>query len=281
MPQVTDQVKQEHSKSYGRNSLSVLGKVTIVGLFGVALTVTANLLIVWLLHGAFVPEFFIIIVPALIVIGLIAKHIRFAPALGVGVAVLIAAIFLADPNAQYSLSHPGNSFIDFMAVVTVLAIVLVVGVAGVGSTIQNYQGDPSPGQQWLSPFLTGLMGIVGGMFIIAALVAVNPPMNSFSSTNGGEPIVHLTADNFSQNVVLVPKGSNLLIVDDTSVEHILQNGVWTTNGTPSGYAEPGAPIVHDLKIKGGFVQIGPFTTVGIFHIYCTIHLHMNLTIVVQ
>ena len=33
--------------------------------------------------------------------------------------------------------------------------------------------------------------------------------------------------------------------------------------------------------KSGSLKIGPFTTAGIFHIYCTIHRGMNLTIVVQ
>jgi plastocyanin len=281
MPQVTDQIKQEHLKSRTRQSLSVLSKVTIVGLLGVALAVTANLLIVWLLHGTFVPEFFIGILPVLLVIGLIARRLRWASALGAGVALLIATLFLVDPNAQYTLSHPGNSFIDFVAEVIVLAFVLVVVVAGVGATIQNYQGDQPPKQQWLSPFLMGLTGVVVGMLIVAALAADNPVTNSASSINGGEPIVHMTADNFAQNVVLVPKGSKLLIVDDTSVEHILQNGIWMTNGTPSTLAEPGAPAVHNVEIKGGSVQIGPFSTVGIFHFYCTIHRGMNLTIVVQ
>jgi hypothetical protein len=37
------------------------------------------------------------------------------------VAVLAAILFLVDPNAQYILSHPWNSFIDFMAEVSVLS----------------------------------------------------------------------------------------------------------------------------------------------------------------
>jgi plastocyanin len=57
--------------------------------------------------------------------------------------------------------------------------------------------------------------------------------------------------------------------------------MWMTNGTPRALAEPGAPAVHSMAIKGGSAQIGPFTTAGIFHIYCTIHWGMNLTIVVQ
>jgi plastocyanin len=39
--------------------------------------------------------------------------------------------------------------------------------------------------------------------------------------------------------------------------------------------------LHNVDIKGGDVEIGPFTTTGVFHIYCTLHTGMNLTIVVQ
>lgn len=45
--------------------------------------------------------------------------------------------------------------------------------------------------------------------------------------------------------------------------------------------EPGAPVLHNFESKGGSLELGPFNTTGIFHIYCTIHSDMNLTIVVQ
>jgi plastocyanin len=279
MSQVTDSIKQENPQSPTRQSLSALNKVTLVASLGQALFVIANFLIVWLLHGAFVPEFFIGIVPALIVVGLLAGRVRWAPALGAVQALLTATLFLANPNAQDTLTHPGSGFIDFIAEVIVLAFVLIVVVAGVGATVQNYRGGMPRPQRWLQPFLTGLTGIVVGMLIVSALAAANPATSSASST-GGEATVHMTAHSFAQNVVLVSKGSRLLIVDDTSVEHILQNGMWT-NTTPRTITEPGAPVVHNVDITGGSVQIGPFTTAGIFHIYCTIHQGMNLTIVVQ
>lgn len=102
-----------------------------------------------------------------------------------------------------------------------------------------------------------------------------------SSTITGEPTVHMGAVNFVQNVVLVPKGSKLLIVNDTHVEHLLQNGSWTSSGTVVTTAEPGAPVLHNLDSTGGSLEIGPFNRAGIFHIYCSIHTGMNLTIVVQ
>ncbi|GAC1345341.1 MAG: hypothetical protein NVS2B12_42420 [Ktedonobacteraceae bacterium] len=281
MSQVTDAVKQEHLKTRTRPSLSTLNKVTLVALLGQALTVTAALLNILLLYGAFVPPILIGIVPALIAAGLIAARLRWAPALGTAQALLTTTLFLLlDPTFLYSLSHPGNSFFDFTVDLLILAFALIVIVAGIGATIQNYRSSTPRPQRWLQPLLIGFTGIVVGMLILAALATANPTTSSASSTTGGEPTVHMTLDSFSQNVILVPKGSRLLIVDDASVEHILQNGAWT-NGTARTTAESGAPSVHNVDITGGSVQIGPFNTAGIFHIYCTIHPGMNLTIVVQ
>jgi len=281
MSQVTDAVKQEQPKTSARQPLSALSKVTLVALLGQALAATASLLNILLLYGAFVPPILIGIVPALIAAGLIVARVRWAPALGAGQALLTATLFLLlDPTFLYNLSHPGNSFIDFTLDLLIMAFVLVVVVAGVGATIQNYQGGQPRSHRWLQPILTGFTGIVVGMLILAALAAANPTTSSASSTTNGVSTVHMTLDSFSPNVVLLPKGSRLLMVDDVSVEHILLNGVWT-NGTARTIAESGAPIVHNVDITGGSAQIGPFNTAGIFHIYCTIHQGMNLTIVVQ
>jgi len=136
-------------------------------------------------------------------------------------------------------------------------------------------------KRWFGLLLSGLAGVVVGMCLVALLVAVVPQTGAVSTSSNGEPAVHLTRDSFVQNVVLVPKGSKLLLVDDSSAEHLLQNGAWDANGTARPLAEPGAPVVHNVEITGGSVEIGPFTTAGVYHIYCTIHRGMNLTIVVE
>ena len=110
MSQVTDSIKQENPQSPTRQSLSVLNKVTLVASLGQALFVIANFLIVWLMHGVFVPEFFIGVVPALIVVGLLAGRVRPAPALGAVQALLTATLFLANPNAQDTLTHPRKTW---------------------------------------------------------------------------------------------------------------------------------------------------------------------------
>jgi len=281
MHQAADQVKQEDLKTPTRRSLPVLSKVTAVALLGQAIAIAVQLLTTSLLHGTFDPGFFIIIIPILLVAGFVVSRVRWAPALGSGVAFVIATLWLFAPDYQYDLTHPGGNVIDFILLVLILAFGLVAVVAGVRATIQNYRRAAPRPLPWLRPGLSALAGIVVGMIVVALIVAANPQAGSASTNTGGEPTVHIGGAHFIQDIVLVPKGSRLRIVNDGSVEHILQNGRWSANGTAQTVAEPGAPAVHNVDIKGGDVEIGPFTTTGVFHIYCTLHTGMNLTIVVE
>lgn len=101
-----------------------------------------------------------------------------------------------------------------------------------------------------------------------------------SGSGGGGGTVHMGATNFLQSTVTIAKGSMLTLVDDLTVEHIINNGMWV-NGTPKPGKEPGAPTVNVTFNGGDTNTIGPFTTAGTFHLYCTIHTGMNLTVTVK
>jgi len=103
---------------------------------------------------------------------------------------------------------------------------------------------------------------------------------STPSSGGGESTVHMGPSNFVQSSVDVPKGSKLKLIDDGSFLHILANGSWV-NGSPRPGQEPGAPTVNSIQVNSGALEIGPFTTAGTFHIYCSIHENMNLLITVK
>jgi hypothetical protein len=69
--------------------------------------------------------------------------------------------------------------------------------------------------------------------------------------------------------------------DDSLTPHIIANGTWE-NGTAKPAGEPGAPEVRDVQINGYSQDaIGPFTTAGTYHFYCTVHPGMNMTVLVQ
>jgi plastocyanin len=188
------------------------------------------------------------------------------------------------PIIPYALSHPNETYMFALNVVFLVLSVIAIG-AGIGATVQNYR--PGNGERqhhaprWLGGAVSGLAGIAAGMIIVSLIVAANPQASTASANPNGEPVAHMAPDHFAQNVVLVPKGSKLLLVDDGSIEHVLQNGMWDTNGTPHAGAEPGAPAIRNVDITGGSREIGPFPVAGVYHLYCTLHQGMNLTIVVQ
>ncbi len=102
-----------------------------------------------------------------------------------------------------------------------------------------------------------------------------------TSTSGSSNEAHTHGTNFAQPSITIAKGSTLTLVDDDSMPHIINNGSWV-NGVAKAVHESGAPPVNNLQLNGNSnQQIGPFNTAGTYHLYCTIHPGMNLTVVVQ
>lgn len=119
-----------------------------------------------------------------------------------------------------------------------------------------------------------------------------PPNNSATKGPGaggsgcagvvnGVPTVHMGLNNFVNSCVTVPKGDKLQFIDDVQVVHILNYGAW--NGSnPVPASEPKAPPLSSLMFSGNDTHaIGPFSTAGTYHIYCTVHPGMNLMVTVK
>ncbi len=104
--------------------------------------------------------------------------------------------------------------------------------------------------------------------------------SSSSSSGSNGTTVHLESTNFQVSSTSIPKGSMLTFVDDVAVAHILKNGSWV-NGNQVPKQEPGAPSVNVTFSGSDTHKIGPFNTAGTYHIFCTIHPNMNLTITVK
>ena len=119
-----------------------------------------------------------------------------------------------------------------------------------------------------------LMGLVT---ILLSLVAA-----CGKSTPGSGPNqVHMNDSNFGQSSTTIKKGESLTLVNDTAAIHIIANGTWDSNGNARSGKELGAPPVN-LEIDGfANKEIGPFNTAGTFHLYCTVHPGMNLTVIVK
>ena len=99
---------------------------------------------------------------------------------------------------------------------------------------------------------------------------------------GAGASVHMGPTTFLQPSITISKGSSLNLIDDVPVLHIIGNGSWVNNVTKPAI-EPGAPVVNNVQISsaGQSIVVGPFNTAGTFHLYCSVHLNMNLTVIVQ
>jgi plastocyanin len=110
------------------------------------------------------------------------------------------------------------------------------------------------------------------------------PISSGGSTATASNCVsgpaHTLATTFKESCVMVAKGSNLQIIPSIQSFHNLENGSWV-NGKQMPMKEAGAPTVNNVQVTNSPVSIGPFNVAGTFHILCTVHPNMNLTIVAQ
>src|ERR1700680_1446105 len=150
--------------------------------------------------------------------------------------------------------------------------------------------DHMRGSNVMSTKRLGFFTLMLAVLAIASILLASctrpgtPP--TASAHNGGTPggggtTVHMGTTNFLQPSITIPKGAMLTLIDDVAVPHILMNGMYDANGTPKPAKEPGAPTVNVSYAGNDTHTIGPFTTAGTFHIYCTIHVNMNLTIIVK
>ena len=107
-----------------------------------------------------------------------------------------------------------------------------------------------------------------------------PTIEGNTGTSGSSTVVHMSFQTFAQPSVTISKGSSITLIDDVAVPHHLANGTWDNNSAQP-LDEPNAPMV-DVQFSGNDQQvIGPFATTGTYHLYCTIHPGMNLTVIVQ
>src|SRR5215471_6375847 len=132
-----------------------------------------------------------------------------------------------------------------------------------------------------------LLGIFTlGSILLAGCSGQGTTIGSTTTTNGGaggncvNGTVHTLATTFQEACVNVAKGSKLQVVPVVNSLHILDNGSWV-NGNMVPMTEAGAPTINNVQVTASTISIGPFTTAGTYHIFCTVHPYMNLTVIVN
>ena len=272
---------------FSRQPLSAYGKLTLASLIVSGILCTAFSL---LIKNSSVTVLGILLLAGA---SLVAAGLRWAPLLGSILGAVYLYIFLTVTSYPvYHLQHPKDflaaegatiSYISFVIIVLILGCFISALIAGIVATVQNYRQGESRSSRFFAPLLAGLAGILIGFLLLGALVQPSAttaaPAAAAASANG-VPTVHMGPTSFDQSSVTIAKGSKLLLVDDGSFLHILSNGSWQ-NGQPEPQQEAGAPSVNHVQVNGKSVEIGPFNAAGTYHIYCSVHQGMNLTVIVQ
>ena len=262
-----------NSNFFSRQPLPVTGKIAASALAGGALL--CYVLVSFIGFPGGIPLTIVgsaqLLAAAITLIGL-----RWTPLFGTLVSggILIDALFFQS-YVVYNLRQPRQDYTFFVVIVLLLACLLTAVITSLTATIQNYRGTRRM-PVWGTQVASGIVGIVIGAILIGTLA----PAGTVAATTNGVPTVHMGPGSFSQSSITIGKGAKLLLVDDGSFVHIIANGTWVNN-TPKPVQEAGAPTVNNVQVNGNSIDIGPFTTAGTYHIYCTIHPGMSLTITVQ
>lgn len=280
--ELTTSTEAKRIGPFTRQPLSPLGKIafwtSFVGALGglggtIALTITSG-----------TPSHDIVTstVLSIAITILIATGIRWLQALGILLEIANLYLLFTEPFVIESLANPkgpNGGYGHFIGDVLVIAIAITAFAATIGTLLQNYHRISRKTPRWFLSVVGGVLGLVIGASFIGAVVQPVSSAPSLTYTNG-VPTIHVSPNNFDLSSVTIAKGSKLLLIDDTTEQHVLANGTWQGT-TPMQKREPGAPLVSNLSLSGNRVTIGPFTTAGTYHILCVIHRGMNLTITVQ
>src|SRR5258707_7587987 len=255
-----------------RQPLSPVGKTAFWTLLVSTILAFAGLLLLAFVGGAS-PDIIITFVSALASLLLVASGVKWMQALATLITAYRFYAFFTVPYVIASLTDPKSTqiaggFGKFTGIVIAAALGLIALIACIALVVENYRQNSRQTPRWFSWAVSCAIGIMLGAILLGAIG--QPAAGASTTFTNGVPTVHMSADSFTQSSVTIAKGSQLLLVDDTSIMHILGNGSWQ-NSMPKPEREAGAPVVSNLQVQGKSVEIGPFLTASTYHNYCLVH----------
>ncbi len=270
-------ITQKRFPLLARQPLSVCGQLTVAMLLASAVLSAALKLSV----GRDAAPLSFVAMGLLVCALVVVTGVRWTPLLAVLINMGCIIAFALQPFVAYHLSQPKLDFYRFTVNVLLILSVVTGLLVSITAFVQNYFQQERATPRWLTSVLSGIVGVALGCALIGAIsVGPTPGAQTGTTYTNGVPTVHMGLVSFQQTSITIAKGSKLLLVDDGSFNHVLFNGRWVNN-QPQLEQQTGAPTVNNLTVNGQNVTIGPFVSAGTYHIYCSIHQGMMLTIIVQ
>jgi plastocyanin len=270
---VSPQVSERLATRGGRSPLRLV--VIVAFLLVAAIAAAAQLA-----SGDVIPPEMGYLIGGLIAAGIMALPWRWSMVIPFVLSVLGVVGGLSSGFPQYALSHPVAERVAFPTIASQNGLLILSAGACLVMFVQALRGEAAVSPRWMTPAIAGMVGVIIGALFIGAIAQPSGAGAADSATAGTET-VHLVGASFVPDIVALHKGDTLTVVDDSPTPHILANGTWSASNQAQPGVEPGAPTVNNVALNNNSAIIGPFTTPGTYHIYCTVHPGMNLTIIVQ
>ncbi|HEX8983337.1 MAG TPA: hypothetical protein VF792_11235 [Ktedonobacterales bacterium] len=234
-----------------------------------------------LLNGRLIPPPMIMAVAALIAAAVLATPWRWGVSIAFIVSLITSAVDLAPGQFPlYTLLHPGGTTFTVILLETLCAL---LGLVASAVKLTQVARRETPHSTTLSTAsLTLVAGIALGAFLIGTFGQSSGTSGNAASVTSGTEVVHLTSDKFAPNIIALHTGETLTVIDDVPVPHILVNGSWSASNPNQAQpaTEAGAPVINNVELNNNTKVVGPFATAGTYHIYCSVHPGMNLTVIV-
>jgi plastocyanin len=205
---------------------------------------------------------------------------RWSMIVAVVLVVLPNLALLGNPFISHALTHPSDNLFAFSTFAVTYASAALVAGAALVKLVRTVRGQPNEISQGMVGFTSVVAGFLVG-YLLLGFIGQGSAGASASANTAGNENVSVVGSAFAPNIVALHTGDTLTITDQDSIPHILTNGTWSSDNKPVPGVEPGAVILSNLSVSSGSKTVGPFTTPGTYHIYCTVHAGMQLTIVVQ
>lgn len=285
LSQELNKEREDQKKSQKRGMaqpLSVFTRTSIVVLLIYAVVMTALGLAVRQ------PDILVAAGIELLMAALMATGWRWTPLIGSIFGALVLSVLLFGSSYPiHHLTHPKDafgfgvlttfSFLVFCIMLVLFWVPVVLFFSGIAAVIQNYFQRVRRTPRWYKTVLTGAICILCGAFLLG--VMQQPEVGVAAAPPG---TVYLTAVGFSQSSIVLSKGEKLTLTDSGAYHHRISDGTWV-NGQPAFNQQAGQPYLRnwDVNTSGSSKIIGPFTLAGTYHLFCSIHTGMTLTIIVQ
>jgi plastocyanin len=130
-----------------------------------------------------------------------------------------------------------------------------------------------------------VIGTLGTLFLVACARPGTVASSGGSTSNANScptgTEVTTSSQTFNQTCITLAKGGTLKITPGSgSTVHILDWGQWSS-GTAAPATYTNVPALSNVQLTSSSISVGPLTTAGTYHIYCTIHSGMDLTVIVK